>query len=123
MKLPQFDQKLELWPGDCLVLAQLLARWVQLHVGQAQAGRGLSRGVALMLKPASRLSLRLLRLANQDAMLQRRQVRRVRLEYDELLVLNAVARNQAVPTDQDTALRLVGHIDQKSLSLTPHFTR
>ena len=124
MRLPQYDQKLELWPGDCYVLSTLLARYVQQRVEQASVGGSLSRTEALSVKPATRLCLRLLRLHNVDAHMGRKKTRPVRVEYDELLVLNQAVRHGDYPGEwADKVQRLLGLVDQKSLSLTPFFSR
>lgn len=123
MKLPQHDQKLELWPGDCYALAMTLAQWVRNRQLTSELGAYVARSDALMFKPATRLSLRLLRLHNTDHAMRRRKARLVRVEYDELLALNFIVRMDGITADHYDPARLIGHIDQKSLSLTPYFTR
>ena len=127
MKLPQHDQRLELWPDELQALAQVLGFYVHTCVRQMAPNNprpvSISCLDALMLKPAAKLAQRFGRLATTAQLLQQRKPRRVRVEYDELLLLNRLVRNVAVLLDDAQAARLVGHIDQKSLNLTPYFIR
>jgi hypothetical protein len=123
MRLPQYDQKLDLWPAELFGLAELLRRWVNQQAALATAGRSLGRVETLMLKPCTGLAFRLHKFGHHDVAIGRKKVRSVKVHYDEMLLLHMLVHHFGVPGTVPDPYGLIMQIDQKSLNLVPAFAR